>query len=104
MKEKNFSLPYAPSDLIVISDLDCTFLNSDGEVSPENLDALREFIRLGGRFGIASGRTERPMERLGIPTNVPSILYNGSVLYDLNTDEVLWYQPLEEYKDFFEYS
>ena len=83
------------SDLLIVADLDETLLNSRHSLSEENREAIRKFILAGGHFAVASGRTEPPVKLLDIPTNVPSILYNGSALYDLNTDSFLWCEPMD---------
>ena len=85
-----------PEELLIVSDLDDTLLRSDHEVSPENQEAIRDFIALGGRFALASGRTEPPVKRLRITTNAPSVLYNGAAVYDLRTGEFLWTRPLSD--------
>ena len=84
------------TEYYIISDLDDTILGSDHACSFDNKKALNEYLAAGGHFGIASGRGEISVRRLEIPTNIPSILYNGTVLYDLNTDKVLWCAHLPE--------
>ena len=84
-----------PSDLLVVADLDESLLNDQHILSEENRTAIKEFITAGGHFAVASARTEPPVRLLGIPTNVPSVLYNGSALYDLNSDTFLWTQPMD---------
>ena len=83
-----------PADLLIISDLDDTLLNSRHEVSGENREAIGDFISLGGHFAIASGRTEPPVKKLGIKTNTPSVLYNGAAIYDLEKESFLWTRHL----------
>ena len=84
------------SDLLIVSDLDDTLLNSEHALSGENRRAIEKLIRLGGNFGIASGRPVTPVRLLGVPTNYPSVLYNGSAVYDLATDAFLWTMPLPD--------
>ena len=74
---------------IIASDLDGTLLNSDSQVSPENMVAIREIAERGGWFVPASGRTYSE-----IPENVrknPDIRYvihsNGAVILDKKTGE-----------------
>lgn len=69
---------------LIASDLDGTLINSEQGISKQNTDAIASFIREGGRFAIATGRTELTampfIEQLS--TNSPCILYNGAAIYD----------------------
>lgn len=70
--------------MMLLSDMDGTLLDSEGQVSMENRLAIREFIAAGGRFGIATGRSHLNFESFltGVEVNAPCILYNGCALYD----------------------
>lgn len=53
-------------------------------MSRENLDAIRYFTEQGGRFAVATGRTQKncaPYMK-GLAINTPCIFYNGAALYD----------------------
>ena len=69
---------------LIASDLDGTLLNSEQGISKQNIDAIASFIREGGLFAIATGRTELTalsyMEQVN--ANCPCILYNGAAVYD----------------------
>lgn len=93
IKNKNFLQPF--QNICIISDLDDTLLNSDHEISPENLAAIREFIDGGGHFGLATGRGAQSVARLQIPVTLPAILYNGSSVLDLKSGQLLWNCPLD---------
>ncbi|SCP98400.1 Cof-type HAD-IIB family hydrolase [Anaerobium acetethylicum] len=83
-------------DLLLVSDLDDTLLNSDHFVSQENLDAINYFTSLGGLFTVATGRTDPSVRLLNLPLNTPAILYNGSVIYDYKSNSTLWHFPLDQ--------
>lgn len=70
----------------LLSDVDGTLLSSDGKVSVKNREAISRFIEAGGHFGIATGRGHINVLNFieGVEINAPSILYNGSMLYDFN--------------------
>ena len=70
--------------VVLLSDMDGTLLDSQGNVSMRNRVAIREFISAGGRFGIATGRSHLNFEAFltGVEVNAPCILYNGCALYD----------------------
>ncbi len=76
---------------ILLSDLDGTLLNSNRQVSEENIEAIRYFISEGGRFAVATGRDiENILEMLAhVPLNFHCIFSNGSVLFDKDKGEVL---------------
>lgn len=78
-------------NIILLSDMDGTLLNSDSKVSEKNREAIRHFIAGGGHFGIATGRGHVNALKFleNIEINTPSILYNGSVLYDYSTGQII---------------
>lgn len=82
---------------VLICDMDGTLLNGEDLVSAETQAALRYFTERGGLFTVATGRKEFSMKRFMevLPINLPAILYNGSIIYDLHNDTVLWEQAFE---------
>lgn len=78
-----------PEEAILFSDLDGTLFSSRGEISRENRAAVARFIAAGGKFAISSGRAARNAVRVirGLPTNAPSIVFNGAGVCDLTTGE-----------------
>jgi len=72
------------SDIIIVSDMDGTLLNSKKEISPENLKAIRKFRSMGGKFTIATGRTIQSFSPYAdmLELDMPVILYNGAMIYD----------------------
>ena len=45
--------------IMLISDMDGTLLNKDGQISEKNIEAIQEFISLGGKFTVATGRMKK---------------------------------------------
>ena len=86
------------SKVILFSDMDGTLLNTKKEIAQKDLDAIKRFVSLGGKFTIATGRTVQTFEQyrdmLGI--DIPIILYNGALIYDYSTKETLYMNPLPE--------
>ena len=79
-------------DTAIFSDLDGTLFNSDSVISPENLAAIRTYTEGGGLFAIATGRSF-PNAVYYMKTfvpNAPSIVYNGSGVYDPDTQRYLY--------------
>ncbi len=73
---------------LIASDLDGTLINSEHSVSQQNIDAIASFVNEGGLFAIATGRTEltaRPFLE-NVSVNCPCVLYNGAVIYDINSN------------------
>lgn len=67
---------------MVVCDMDGTLLNSDLQISKENLDAINALREKGIRFCIATGRPEQLVKEYIGPLQMedPMILYNGSVI------------------------
>jgi len=86
------------SKVILFSDMDGTLLTTKKEITGKDLDAIKRFVSLGGKFTIATGRTVQTFEQyrdmLGI--DIPIILYNGALIYDYSTKETLYMNSLPE--------
>ncbi|UZW13331.1 HAD family hydrolase [Clostridium pasteurianum] len=83
---------------LLISDMDGTLINTRGEISKENISAINNFVKKGGIFTIATGRT---MESAGrylkqLQVNAPIVLYNGAKIYDYKKEKTLCEISLEE--------
>jgi len=67
---------------MIVSDMDGTLLNSNLEISQENLEAISAVRAKGIRFCIATGRPEQLLKEYIHPLNMedPMIMYNGSVI------------------------
>ncbi|MCX7614775.1 MAG: Cof-type HAD-IIB family hydrolase [Clostridiales bacterium] len=78
-------------NVLLATDLDGTLLNSNREVDDENLDAIHYFVQNGGIFTASTGRSLSAARTIleGLPINAPVILYNGAVIYDIKTENVL---------------
>jgi Cof subfamily protein (haloacid dehalogenase superfamily) len=72
------------NNIILLSDLDGTLLDSNSIATEKNKEAIKKFVELGGNFGIATGRGHQNALGFldGVMINTPSIVYNGSMLYD----------------------
>lgn len=78
------NLPIEINKIILLSDMDGTLLDSKSVASEKNKEAIKKFVELGGNFGIATGRGHNNAIGFldGVMINTPSIVYNGSMLYD----------------------
>lgn len=84
------------SGILLCSDLDGTLLNSGGQVSKENAQAVRRFRAEGGVFCLATGRLPRYLLQYGdkLDFDGPMICSNGSCIYDFATDKLLYARPI----------
>lgn len=79
------------SDKLLVTDMDGTLIDKNGNISEKNKAAIKEFISGGGLFTFATGRSQSVMRHFAkeIGANAPAILYNGGMFYDFSADRVL---------------
>ena len=77
--------------ILICSDFDMT-MGRGGVVTDGNCEAIRYFQENGGRFTIISGRHPQFLfeHQNGFHVNAPLVGYNGSLILDENTGEVLY--------------
>ena len=82
--------------VLLACDLDGTLLDARGVLHPENLDALHGFLAAGGRFAVATGRSQASVVRNlpQLPSDLPGIFCNGAHLYDRATRTTVRAHPL----------
>lgn len=85
---------------LFVSDLDGTLLNGEGVLSPFTEHTLRELIKRGLCFTVASARTPLSAGKLfeRVPLFLPMILLNGALLFDPVDQTVLDSVPLSAYQ------
>ncbi|MBQ8356946.1 MAG: HAD-IIB family hydrolase [Clostridia bacterium] len=85
--------------ILLCTDFDGT-LASHAEVSPENCEAIRYFQENGGRFTVVSGRHPLFLKahQNGFRVNAPLVGYNGGLILDENTDEILYAGGRSDFK------
>lgn len=83
---------------IYISDLDGTLLNDNVELSEYTIDTLNTLIGKGVHFTIATARTAASVKKILSPLSIqiPVILMNGVLLYDVPTEKYLTINYLEK--------
>ena len=83
--------------IYLYTDLDGTLLTDDKRISEEDAAAICEFVREGGRFGVATGRVPGIIGNVAkaLPVNAPCILYNGAGLYHLGERRFLAMHPVD---------
>ncbi len=82
--------------VLLVSDLDGTLVTERGDIPRRNISAIKRFIQKGGRFSFATGRSVPGTQRFAssVPTNAPSIVYNGGGIYDFAAETHLWSKNL----------
>ncbi|MCR4622687.1 MAG: HAD-IIB family hydrolase [Clostridiales bacterium] len=76
---------------LILADYDGTLADRNGQVSPENVEAIMEFQQEGGFFTIASGRSPDFIRNVAqkVPLNAPVIALNGGAIVDPDSFEVM---------------
>lgn len=82
---------------LIISDIDGTFLNSSGRVTPRLRGAVSRAVRSGAHFGLATGRPHRWLMPVldQLPFSPVCVCANGAVVYDPTSDTILHSFELE---------
>ena len=88
-------------NIIIVSDIDETFLGKRGRMVSENLEAIEYFKKNGGSFTVATGR-EDYLILSSIPNiheivNIPIIGCNGAYICDMN-DRSIKYEVFLDYE------
>ncbi len=88
------------SNVLLLSDMDGTLLNTQCIVSKENQDAINYFAENGGLFGVATGRSQLNSVLFldDINVNAPCILYNGCGVYDFTAKQFITLKELPKAK------
>ncbi|MDE6103407.1 MAG: Cof-type HAD-IIB family hydrolase [Oscillospiraceae bacterium] len=98
------------SNIFLITDMDGTLLPENKILSEKDKQAIKRFRKDGGQFTIATGRTLQSALKYikELEIELPVILYNGSLIYDIHTDNVMFTDELPDYskeiaEELFEY-
>ena len=72
-------------EILYISDLDGTLLNSSSKLSEYTTNTLNNMFAKGIDFSVATGRTTDAAEKImaGVALKIPIASFNGVVIYDL---------------------
>jgi len=74
--------------ILYVSDLDGTLLNNDSQLSDFTIDNLNNLLLKGINFTVATARGSSAIKKLEkIKINVPIIMINGALIYDMETKE-----------------
>lgn len=79
-------------DILVVADMDGTLLDDEKVLRPGNVETIRLFTALGGRFSIATGRTPESVAHYNnqlFDCLSPCITTGGGIVYDYQKGTVL---------------
>ena len=87
-------------NILIVSDIDGTYLSEKRETVPRNVEAILRFKGEGGTFTFATGRMVTTF-LVAIPnvrelTDFPIALNNGTCLYDFHADAPICSEFMEE--------
>lgn len=82
---------YLSNIKLVVSDLDGTFLLSNGELSNQNINAVKLLKDKNIKFTLASGRSDLMCASYikDCDINIPIISSNGALIRNINTNEIV---------------
>lgn len=78
--------------VLLITDMDGTFLPASKIPSEKNLKAVERLKNAGGKFSIATGRAVQASKQYfdSVKVNCPIIMCNGGMVYDLNNHRQIY--------------
>lgn len=81
---------------LFLSDLDGTFLNSEGKISKRSAEIVSELSEKGVLFTVATARTFATVMQMfdGIKLNCPLVLMNGVTIYNPISKNILSSHPI----------
>jgi len=81
---------------MIVSDMDGTLLRTDCTISKRNADAIRRATDSGIKFVLATGRPIQGVRSYAAMLGLsgPVITYNGAVVVDLDTEEILYEESM----------
>ncbi len=84
------------SGIMVLSDMDGTLVGPDQTIDSCNLETIRLFTMLGGKFSVASGRSPASIEIFPQLAEMlsPGIVSGGAIIYDFQNKKPLEIFPL----------
>lgn len=80
------------SKVLLISDMDGTFLPASKVPTKKTLDAVKRFEEAGGKFSIATGRAIQAARQYFdmVNVNCPIIMSNGGMVYDIHSGKQIY--------------
>lgn len=79
-------------DTLLFTDLDGTLLTHSKRISDNNISAINRLREHGGDVTVATGRSVESARRYvnKACVNLPVIVYNGVMIYDYQSEKILW--------------
>lgn len=85
---------------LIAIDLDGTLLNSYGEITSKNKEAIKYAIDKGAEIVLASGRDPKTMQKMSIELGIKNFLIagNGACVYDIQKEQNIYENFIEKEK------
>jgi HAD-superfamily hydrolase, subfamily IIB len=85
--------------MLLITDLDGTLLDDDKNITKVDLDAIKKWQAAGNLFTFATGRAIKTSIKYAkdLDLNLPAVVFNGSVIYDFNSETTIYETPLADF-------
>lgn len=82
---------------LIAVDMDGTLLNNSGEITPKTVEAIKKATESGAIFSVSTGRPIQGVDKYNhvLELKAPIITYNGAMIVDSETREILFEQGLE---------
>jgi len=83
---------------VICSDVDGTLIDDNFKIPQKNLDAMKYFREMGGKFTLATGRTIAGLRLYidQINPDLPIVCQNGSAIYDFEKGKYIWWMALDK--------
>lgn len=80
------------SKVLLITDMDGTFLPKNKELSEKDMKQIEAFRQRGGKFTVATGRALQASSRYfdAVKPDFAALLYNGAVAWDCNKNSAVF--------------
>ena len=85
-------------DYLICCDLDGTLLDDNLKIPVSNTEAIEKFRKGGGRFTLATGRTNVGMKMYldTVKPDTPVVCQNGGAIYDTREEKYIWTYELSK--------
>lgn len=86
------------NEILLVTDMDGTLINSPQPVSKKNLDSIKKFTSMGGKFTLATGRSIESARGFlsEVEITAPAILVNGGIIYDYEKEKIIYQEVLPD--------
>ncbi|MDF2505564.1 HAD family hydrolase [Clostridium sp.] len=79
-------------NILYVSDLDGTLLNSNSQLSEESKRIINNLVKKGVKFTYATARSFSSASKIldGLQLSIPAITYNGAFFVESNNGKIIY--------------